>query len=242
MKKILILLFFLALVPFAGAVEIQLDDVRKSDEKPEMNVGYVDVSALFEEHPMTARFKEDFMKEVDKRKQTEKDEHSKLDALESVLVSSTTEIKQLRQDIENIKKNQNQPQLLPQNSSLQASATSQSGAQAPAVSTPSITVSPAEQIKAKEDLIAGKEKALTIQKIDIEKKKLEISMLKKKHKDELEKLEAKQSEIVMADLDQVIEEVAKEEDLTIVLDKNNILYGKTIKNVTDMVRQRMRGR
>jgi Skp family chaperone for outer membrane proteins len=242
MKKILILLFFLVCVPFAGSVEIQLDKARSTEEKPEMNVGYVDVNALFEEHPMTVRLKEDFLKEADKRKQIEKAERLKLDALENVFVSSTTEVKQLRQDIENIKKNQNQPQFLPQSPSLQVSATNQTRLLSPAVSTSSITVSPEAQIKAKEELIGVKEKAIAALKNDIEKKKLEMSGIKKKHRVELEKLEANQSEMVIADLDQVIEEVAKEENLTVILDKSNILYGKTVKNVTDKVRQRLRGR
>ena len=115
MKKILALFFFLLFIPFAGAVEIQLESGRNADNKPEMNVGYVDVNALFEEHPLTARLKEEFMKEVDKRKQMEKDEHVKLVFFEGVLLSSATEVRQLRQDIENLKKNQNQPQILPQN-------------------------------------------------------------------------------------------------------------------------------
>ena len=241
-KKISILLFFLACVPFAAAVQIQLDAVQNADNKAGMNVGYVEVNVLFEEHPMTARLKEEFLKEAEKRRQIDKEEYIKLKALENVFVSTTTEIRELRLDIENIKKNQNQPQILPQNPSVQVSTTNPKSVQPTTISAPAVTTAPETQIKAKEELIAGKEKALEAVKIDIEKKKLEILRLKKKHKEELEKLENKEDELVMADLDQVIGEVAKDENLTVILDKSNVLYGNSVKDVTDKVRQRLRGR
>jgi len=245
MRKILIALIILACAATVKAVEIQLDQVQNKEEKPGMNVGYVDVGELFEEHPMTARLKEEFLKEADKRKQAEKDFHSKITAMEGVVVSSTTEIKQLKQEIENLRKNQTQVLTVPQS---QGAVLSSSTSAAPEVAVKSsapaqMTIAnPEQEIKDKLVLISDKEKGIEALKNEIEKSKAALSELRKKDKKELEALENKQSETVMADLYQVIEEVAKEEDLTVIMDKNNILYGKSAKNVTDKVRQRLRGR
>lgn len=235
MKKYTLLFLLLGvLITISQAADISLNNSPASEDKTEVNVGYVDVNVLFKEHPMTAQMKEEFLKEAEKRKQNYQDICNKLSAKENMLVSSTAELKQLKLDLENIKKNQTQV--------VQSSGTNQGkSSQGTAVDSAKIN-DLNDVIKKKEILIAEKEKGMETIRTDIEKEKAEISELRKKHKEELEKFENKQTEIVMADLYQVIEEVAKEENLSIILDKNNILYGKSAKNITDKVKRRLQGR
>ncbi len=233
-KYTLLFLLFGAFITVSQAADISLDNSPASENKTEVNVGYVDVNVLFKEHPMTAQMKEEFLKEADKRKQNYQDICNRLSVKENMLVSGAAELKQLKLDIENIKKNQTQV--------LQSTGESQGKTSQGTAVDSAKTNDLNDAIKKKEMLMAEKEKGMETVKIDIEKEKAEISGLRKKHKEELEKFENKQTEVVMADLYQVIEEVAKEENLSIILDKNNILYGKSAKNVTDKVKRRLQGR
>jgi len=56
------------------------------------------------------------------------------------------------------------------------------------------------------------------------------------------KLEASNTQDVLSDIYKMLEKIAVEENLTIVVDKNNVLYGQASQDLTEKLRDRMRGR
>ncbi len=162
MKKV-IAIFFLSLISACSgfAIEIQLNNNRNSENKPEMEIGYVDVNSLFSEHPMTARLKQDFLKEAAKRKQDMLEIHRTIKADEGIIISTATEIKTLRLTLESLKQGKTQ-----QSSSTETVKKTNYD----------------DEIKNTEISIADKEKAIETLKGDIEKKKANFICLKRKIK------------------------------------------------------------
>jgi len=61
-------------------------------------------------------------------------------------------------------------------------------------------------------------------------------------KEDIIKLEADNTKAVLNDIYKMLEKIAVEDNLTIVIDKNNVLYGRASQDLTDKLRDRMRGR
>jgi len=79
-------------------------------------------------------------------------------------------------------------------------------------------------------------------KAEYAKRQLDIEDKVKSNKDELIKLEDTNTKAVLADIYKLLDKLAVEFNLTIVIDKNNVLYGQASQDLTDKVRERMRGR
>jgi len=112
---------------------------------------------------------------------------------------------------------------------------------APQTSTSTIKADPA-QIDSEEKEIVDIQAGIEQIKAAITKKKEELETAKKKTKDDIVKLEASNTKAVLSDIYKMLEKIAVEENLTIVVDKNNVLYGQASQDLTDKLRERMRGR
>lgn len=74
----------------------------------------------------------------------------------------------------------------------------------------------------------------------ISKLKNDVLELKKKYDEELSKKAAKENEKIFKKIYYAIEEVSKEERVSIVVDKKNILYGRKTLDLTDKVIKKLR--
>ena len=70
---------------------------------------------------------------------------------------------------------------------------------------------------------------------EIEKKRKELKVKKERFKKELEKKEEDIREQIIYRIYKVIEEIANEEGYTIILDKSQLLYSTTARDITDEV-------
>ncbi len=79
-------------------------------------------------------------------------------------------------------------------------------------------------------------------KSDVLKKKANIAEKFKQNKQELCDLEARQTDEVLQDIYHIIEKIAKELNLTVVLDRKDVLYGQSYQDLTEKVLERLQGR
>lgn len=254
------------------SIEIPLDGntvigQNNSNGNGKNSIGYVDIERAFNEHPMRKRMISEFNSEVEKRKKYFADTEAVIADMERIVVSSTTQIDQIKKEIEMSKKTvsitETKKILLPGTTSYIPAANFESAAvtnvnlstsiiTTPAVPTETITsfnrvqvstysLTPAEIANREKD-INNIENGISAMKKDILKKREELNTIIKDNKNELIKLEEKQTETVMADLYSLFEKIAKEENLVIILDKNNVLYGHQVHDITDKVIERLQGR
>jgi Skp family chaperone for outer membrane proteins len=232
------LVFIFTLVFFvlrSYAMEIPLE--RQSVEPgARMNIGYVDIDKVFKENSMTQRYKEEFQAEVARRKAAIDALQGCLDNMQRVIIASSTVIGQLKGQVELKKK------LIAINSE-QIASTNQllKGATAQAATTvPAPQAKDADPASLEAD-IKQQETELEDTKKMCDLKSSELEAALSKNRDELLKLEDKNTSEVLTDIYHVIQKVAEEEDVTIILDKNEVLYGKEVRDLTDKVIERLHG-
>jgi len=248
MKSIrLTLPFMLCFLAASHAMEIPLDGRAQSTENGAAaaeNFAYIDIERIFAEHPMTARFKEEFQHELDKRKTELQIMENEIAAQQRIVVSTGTEITKTRIQIE-LLKNMSLPAPAVTASTDTATSTLQPSS-APAVQnivTPSTTPAqiPAD-IAALENELREKEAGLETIKQGITKKQEAVAQKIKQNKEELLSIEEKQTQKVLSDIYHLLDIIAKEERLSIIIDKNNVLYGQAGQDITEKVSERLQGR
>ncbi|MCB4790742.1 MAG: hypothetical protein LHV68_02530 [Elusimicrobia bacterium] len=242
MYNILVMLILTFYLPVASnAVEISLDkqpSTISQGKGQETSIGYVDIDKVFSEHPMTKRLKDEFCVTADSKKKEINTLQLEIGRLEQMIISSTTILNRTKDEIAVLK---NVSSKIDQNA-LQPAQTSQMNLQV-SQSTPTSkpAVNPAV-ISEKEKAVSDIEKGLEIIKKTAETKKLDIVKLVNTQKECLTKLEEDQTNNVLADIYTVLGKIADEEGVTIIVDKSQILFGKTAKDLTDKVLDRLRGR
>ena len=238
----LIIVFVLAILcpALSFSVEIPLDKhpeaVAANASQGSANIAYVDIDKVFSEHPMTKRLKDEFCLTADKKKIELKSLLAEIARIEQIIVSSASIVNKSKEEVVNFK---NMGSKLIQSVTQSSAAASQVVQSTAAPSAKLLTPS---EIAEKEKLIAGMEKEIEGLKKKIEEKKLEIPKLVETQKECLNKLEEDQTNAVLIDIYSVFEKVAEEEDVTIIIDKNQLLYGKSVKDLTEKVLDRLRGR
>ncbi|MFC1501395.1 OmpH family outer membrane protein [Elusimicrobiota bacterium] len=231
--KAILLLSFISMPLSLMAIDIPLDSFSispdgKAGSKDKngnyvLNLGYVDASTLFDEHPMKERLKKTFLDELKKKQKGMDEEKNSISLLESSVSKERDETAKLTSDLEEFR--------ITSQKMIDSSS-----------NTAKIEKKIKDDIKGKEKEISEKEKSIKGIEENIKSKKEGLIALKQNNMEELEKLEKKQTALVLDDLYKVIEDLAKEENITVILDKNNILYGKKLKDFTPKVRQRLKGR
>ena len=79
-------------------------------------------------------------------------------------------------------------------------------------------------------------------KADVAKKKSNIADKLKHNKQELCDLEARQTDEVLQDIYNIVEKIAKELNINVILDRKDVLYGQPYQDLTDKVIERLQGR
>lgn len=212
------------------AVQIPLDHVSVNEDGTQAQgaIGYVDIDRVFREHPQTERSQAEFSAEVDKRRATAAERQKSLDTLIQVRQSSET-IRQQAQD-----------QLAAMRSSRDTAVAASGDGTAVQVS--STAVLDIVAVKAKENEIAALDASLAIMREDIEKLKTEIHAQAEQDRAYLQEWEEKRTNEVLGDLYDILQDIATTEHITIIFDKTNILYGQGARDISDLVRERMKGR
>jgi Skp family chaperone for outer membrane proteins len=244
-SALLILLLAGFLSPEVFAIQIPLDMHATTEGKAApVNIGYVDMEKLFAAHPMTRRYKEEFTSEVSRRKKELSDKETQLSGYETAISTTSAEIARIGVEVDIIKKYSTAAST----TTAQTFAPSTGSAVAPALSTgtaASVVPAPTTTETALQTKEAAVQQLNTLVQISREQSTAlrdEISRMYKNNKEELALLERQQSEKVLTDIYHVIEKLAIEEHLSIIMDKNNILYGQMVKDVTNDVLERLQGR
>jgi Skp family chaperone for outer membrane proteins len=79
-------------------------------------------------------------------------------------------------------------------------------------------------------------------KKEIEKAQNALITESVKDQDDICKMEEENTNKVLEDIYKVLERVAEDENISLIVDKNQILYGQSAKDLTDKVLERLRGR
>jgi len=241
----------------ASAVRIPLDKASESQTATKtLTMGYVDIERVFQEHPMTKRMKEDFLSQAESRRKNIADIQNSITTMKSVIISSSALVSKLKDDIEqqkNIALSRAQVMAV---STYTVTASTTMIMQLPGI-TPKISSGTAQTVLTstsalsafeglttdeKQKIAKDMEEGITKIKQDIDTRTNELCKFVDLKKKELDKIEADNTDSVMRDIYQVLDSIAKEEDIAIVVDKSQILYGQSVKDLTDKVLDRLRGR
>jgi Skp family chaperone for outer membrane proteins len=222
--KTILLTATLALVCFLRIYSIEIPlDKRTVEQGSRINIAYVDIEKVFREHQLTKRLKDEFQAEVEKRKAEIDKVQAGVDELQKVMLATSTVITQIKSQIETKK-------------ILLAAATDQ------ARISEDRELAKGSEIASLEELLTRKEAELEETKKVCDLKGTEIEQMVCKNRDELLNLEEKNTSQVLTDIYRVMQKLAEEEEVTIILDKNEVLYGKEVRDLTDKVIERLHGR
>ncbi|MCX5778099.1 MAG: OmpH family outer membrane protein [Elusimicrobia bacterium] len=226
------------------AVDISLDPAGGTSavngQSPAVSIGYVDMDAVFAQHPMTKRLKEEFLAEVDKRKREIGTLQAAADALHQVIISSQTDINQEKSAVALMRATVGANAAGSGTVVVSTAVPAQQPPLTLGVSTQPVTS--AETIAAKEKIIKDNETTVAAIQQDYEKQIQDISKRIKQNKEDLIKLEEKNTAAVLSDLYAIVQKMADAEGMGVIFDKNSMLCGQTCKDMTPKVLERLKGR
>jgi Skp family chaperone for outer membrane proteins len=212
-------------------VEIPLDRSAFSTETSTgiapTAVAYVDMQKVFSEHPLTKRYQDEFKADVEKRKKEIDDLENQIAALNKIIIASTTVLGQAQADIQTLK-----------SAPLATGTTAAFGNQQ---SSPTVCVAPAA-LAAKQNEAKAMGDDIDKMRQQMKEKREEINTKITQGKEELTRLEERQTADVLADLYRIFERISREQNITLIFDKTNILYGRDARDMTTEVLDRLRGR
>jgi len=241
---IVYVLLFCASISFALTINVDgqsqvLDNSKEADKSAaisSLKIAYVDMEMAFLEHPLSNRAKEEFTVEVEKKKDELLVMENDLLKLQSDLKAKEAEIKDTQDKIDLLKTESPVIKSTSTTSSLASIIASTSTASV--LSSEKMT----ELLKSTEEEVKIKQSEYNAISIDIEKKRAEIADKNKKNKDELYTLEEYKSAEVLKDIFQIVNKVAQDEGISMIIDKNDVLFAQPYQDITQKVLDRMRGR
>lgn len=218
------------------AVEISLDNFAVQGNKGSNTVGYVDIEKVFAAHPLTKRLQDEFNAEVEKKKASVSDQQAAIEGMKQVVKSSSTMIMQMKVELEQMKQNMNSPvaQQPPVAEGTAAPVAVSTEAAKPAVD--------AAAVAAKERDIKAGETELESIKTLIAKREKDLCDYTDQCKRDITELESKQTNAVLQDIYGILEKITEENNLSMIMDKSNVLYGQPGEDYTDKVLERLQGR
>ncbi len=229
MKKIKLALLGLFLAVPSFGVEISLDNFVVKGNQASNSIGYVDIEKVFANHPLTKRMQEEFNSEVAKRKKAVSDLQAAIDSMNASVKSSSTLVMQMKVELETLKSNLNSPV-----NAVVSSFT--------AVAASTVAAVTGADVAAKEQSIRASEADIENMKLAIAKKEQELCDFSNQCKTEISDLEKKQTDAVLADIYGILEKITVEDNLSMIVDKTNVLYGHPAQDYTDKVLERLQGR
>jgi len=224
---------------YCFGIEISLEGTEKGKT---LSIACVDMEKLYKEYPKVEQSKKEY-ESLKKEKQTEIEEKEK------EIKEIQDEIKKIEQEIEKAKTQTSQQvepvitSTSPETSVLVSTETSSEKLLSTSTETLSeiVTLSTSTAVEQKID-ISKLELDLQEKNKLLEEKKVECEELKKKTQIELKEFENSKTMAIMADLYKIIKELAEEENISIVVEKGNVLYGLPNIDITDKVIDRLRGK
>jgi Skp family chaperone for outer membrane proteins len=203
----------------ANAIEIPLQTTKGGE-----SFGYVDVQKLFEAYPKVLEAKQECIKLKSEKKE-------EIIKLENEIEALNNDVKESGNKINILKNTTASDQILPAAVSTQAPVSS------------GTTNAPAAAVVPDLDARISSFTAIIAEKTAlVEKKSKELDEKKAKVEKEVSELEDCKTQLIMADFYSVILDIAKEENISVVVDKSSILYGQPGIDLTDKVLDRLRGK
>ncbi|MBU2567628.1 MAG: hypothetical protein KJ967_02480 [Elusimicrobia bacterium] len=254
MKKIsfVSLFFIVILFSYAHAIEIPLEGTGDGT-----SVGYVDMEKVFTAYPKFITLKQEFetlkkQKDAEVSKKIEEVNLIKKDilTLETQLVQEKIK-KQLSEDTA---KGTETATLQETQSVAETTTTAETAAQGTIPATtetqPAQETVPAAQSAQSEQLAQSQSQSMASaieEELVVKREKLltqqqELEALKIKAEKEIRDFEESKTLSIMGEIYQIIEQLAKEENISIVAEKASILYGQAKTDLTDKVMDRIRGK
>ncbi len=234
---ILFSIFYSLFSLFCYSVEIPIE----GSSGGAVSIACVDMEKLFKEYPKVEQSKKEY-ETLKKEKQTE------LEEKEIEIKNIQEEIKNIEKEIENIKESIHK---ISESEIVQPIEISTAPVEIListdteiliSTETFSETITTSTFTVSKTTDIATLEIQLQEKKNIIEEKNKEYKELEEKIKKELKEFETSKTMAIMADLYKIIKELAEEENISIVVEKQNILYGLPNTDITDKVIDRLRGK
>jgi len=178
-----------------------------------IRVGVVDMDEVMASLPRTQRAERDYVQLKETRRKEIALMEDELDELIKKRISLQTEIEQLETQLKQLKTTRRVT-----------------------VSTDAVEVSsPTPQIQQIESSIQSKQKNLEELNKAIEDQRHKIQKKKRDVEEELRKFKEKEEALILAELYEVIKEIAEKENLNVVIDKSGILYGVPEVDITEKV-------
>lgn len=184
-----------------------------------VRIGMVDIEMIFREFPETRRGKGDLEKEIN---------------------AAQVQIEEKEADIEELQKEVDEMNAAKDKTGNLPGMTLQQGATAPALAE-GTTAQAVPDPKAKEKDEKDFVKLLSSKNELLAKKKEELAAFKKESEMNLLAFEERRSREILDKLYRTLEQIAREEGLDIVLDKNNVLYGQPVVDLTEKLKKRLAG-
>ena len=180
-----------------------------------VKIGYVDMDRIFQIYPQTRDAKEDYAKQLARKRQQLADKEAELQNLKGRIAVLESTLKDMSA--------QNPPPGTPASADAAQSSGTLHANPPPIVDEPRATQS------------------ISDMKRDLEQKQAEYEDLRKRAADDLAAFESKQSQLILGKIYQALRDLAEEEQVTMVVDKASILYGSADIDLTERLQARVRG-
>jgi Skp family chaperone for outer membrane proteins len=235
-SRIAVVLSTLLLPAVIFGVDISLDNFVVQGNKSSSAMGYVDIEKVFANHPLTKRLQDEFNAEVEKKKAAVGEQQKTIEDAKQVVKSSSTLIMQMKVELEQMRQNLNSPvsqQPLPAADTMTPVAVSTAAA-APVID--------AAMVAAKERDVKAGEAEIENMKVLITKREKDLCDYTDQCKREITDMESKQTNTVLQDIYGILEKITVDNNLSMIVDKSNVLYGQPGQDYTDKVLERLQGR
>lgn len=197
------------------ALEIPLTGAAGASANGGAKIAYVDMELIFQLYPQTRFVKEDYAKQLQKKREQ--------------LAEKDAELANIKSRIAVLE------------STLKGMGLNNAGE--PAVSTPTAANGLSGEQPGSEQAVGGdgEPQAVLSMKKELEEKQAEYEDLRQRAFEELAAFERQQTQTILGKIYLALRDLAQEEQVTLVVDKSSILYGAANIDLTEKLQQRVRG-
>ncbi|HRY29781.1 MAG TPA: OmpH family outer membrane protein [Elusimicrobiota bacterium] len=231
MKKTLIalpLLGFIALSSHVSALEIPLG---RGGSGGGSTVGYVDMEAVFQEYPETQKAKEEYYRELADKRAVLADREKELADLKEQLSILRATLKEMQAGMAQAAAAAS-TETVTENS--EETSTDTAAGEPPAKSLAMDLGISSGSITAVNETLVQREKALAEKETGLEEARRQAVQ-------SLKEFEERRSLQIFGKLYSALVQLAEEQGISLVVDKNSILYGQNAMDLTEKLRRRVRG-
>jgi Skp family chaperone for outer membrane proteins len=184
-------------------------------EASAIKIGYVDMEKIFQLYPKTQDAKQDYAKQLKAKRAELAKAEAELNAVKSKLTVLESTLK---------------------GSSAPLGASDVDAGTSTVAAVDDSNIDPdLENAEAKEPA------SITNLRAELEEKRVDFEERRKRAQDDLLAFERRQSQMILGNIYQALQDLAEEEQITIVVDKSSILYGATNIDLTDRLQSKVRG-